>query len=95
MVNIASYKFYFIGGVIIALTIVVGGDIPNFVFKVWVLALLFSLLTLIYYVNKLAAFIYYENSKYSIRKTNKIENCKTKRKNQFSIDYSKDGVKYV
>ena len=37
MVNIASYKFYFIGGVIIALTIVVGGDIPNFVFKVWVL----------------------------------------------------------
>ena len=54
MVNIASYKFYFIGGVIIALTIVVGGDIPNFVFKVWVLALLFSLLTLIYYVNKLA-----------------------------------------
>lgn len=42
-----------------------------------------------------SAFIYYDNTKYSIRKTNKVENCKTKRKNQFSIDYSKDGVKYV
>ena len=42
-----------------------------------------------------SAYIYYENIKYSIRKTNKIENGKTKRKNSFPIDYSKDGVKNV
>ena len=41
------------------------------------------------------AYIYYENIKYSIRKTNKVENGKTKRKNSLNIDYSKDGVKYV
>lgn len=41
------------------------------------------------------AYIYYENIKYNIRKTNKVENAKTKRKNSFNIDYSKDGVKYV
>jgi len=41
------------------------------------------------------AYIYYENIKYSIRKTNKIENGKTKRKNSFPIDYSKDGVRNV
>ena len=42
-----------------------------------------------------SAYIYYESIKYSIRKTNKIENGKTKRKNLFPIDYSKDGVKNV
>ena len=41
------------------------------------------------------AYIYYENVKYGIRKTNKIENGKTKRKNSFAIDYSKDGGKNV
>lgn len=41
------------------------------------------------------AYIYYENIKYGIRKTNKVENGKTKRKNSLNIDYSKDGVKYV
>lgn len=41
------------------------------------------------------AYIYYENIKYNIRKTNKVENAKTKRKNSFNIDYSKDGAKYV
>lgn len=41
------------------------------------------------------AYIYYENTKYSIRKTNKVENGKTKRQNPYSIDYSKDGVKNV
>jgi len=41
------------------------------------------------------AYIYYENIKYSIRKTNKIENGKTRRKNSFPIDYSKDGAKDV
>ena len=35
-----------------------------------------------------AAYIYYENMKYPIRKTNKVENGKTKRKNNFSINYS-------
>ena len=39
-----------------------------------------------------SAYIYYENIKYNIRKTNKVENGKTKRKNLFNIDYSKDGV---
>lgn len=39
------------------------------------------------------AYLFYENTKYPIRKTNKVENGKTKRKNQFSIDYSRDGVK--
>lgn len=42
-----------------------------------------------------SAYIYYEWIKYSIRKTNKVENGKTKRKNSFAIDYSKDGVKNV
>jgi transposase InsO family protein len=42
-----------------------------------------------------SAYIYYENIKYKIRKTNKVENAKTKRKNSFNIDYSKDGGKYV
>ena len=42
-----------------------------------------------------SAYIYYENIKYSIRKTNKVENGKTKRKSPLNIDYSKDGVKYV
>ncbi|MGB4440460.1 MAG: hypothetical protein WBJ13_14840, partial [Sedimentibacter sp.] len=42
-----------------------------------------------------SAYIYYENIKYGIRKTNKIENGKTKRKNSFPIDYSKDGTKNV
>ena len=41
------------------------------------------------------AYLYYENVKYSIRKTNKVENGKTKRKSTFAIDYSKDGVKNV
>lgn len=39
-----------------------------------------------------SAYIYYEEIKYNIRKTNKVENGKTKRKNLFNIDYSKDGV---
>lgn len=34
------------------------------------------------------AYIYYENQKYPIRKTNKVENGKTKRNNNFSINYS-------
>jgi len=42
-----------------------------------------------------SAYIYFEKIKYSIRKTNKVENGKTKRKNSFAIDYSKDGVKNV
>ena len=41
------------------------------------------------------AYIYYENLKYNIRKTNKVENGKTKRKNLLYIDYSKDGAKNV
>lgn len=41
------------------------------------------------------AYIYYQKVKYSIRKTNKVENGKTKRKNSLNINYSKDGVKYV
>ena len=41
------------------------------------------------------AYIYYDNTKYSIRKTNKVENGKTKRQNSYSIDYSKDGGKNV
>lgn len=41
------------------------------------------------------AYIYYEKVKYSIRKTNKVENGKTKRKNLLNIDYSKDVGKYV
>jgi putative transposase len=41
------------------------------------------------------AYIYYENDKYYIRKTNKVENGKTKRNNPFPIDYSKDGAKNV
>ena len=41
------------------------------------------------------AYVYYEKNKYTIRKTNKVENGKTKRKNPFNIDYSKDGVKHV
>ncbi|WP_312887397.1 DDE-type integrase/transposase/recombinase [Clostridium lacusfryxellense] len=42
-----------------------------------------------------SAYIYFEKIKYNIRKTNKVENGKTKRKNPLNIDYSKDGVKYV
>ncbi|MFT5874841.1 MAG: putative transposase [Clostridium sp.] len=42
-----------------------------------------------------SAYIFFENIKYGIRKTNKVENGKTKRKNPLNIDYSKDGVKYV
>lgn len=42
-----------------------------------------------------SAYVYYQNIKYKIRKTDKVENSKTKRKNSFNIDYSKDGVKYV
>lgn len=38
------------------------------------------------------AYVYYENVKYSIRKTNKIENGKTKRNNPFAINYSRGGV---
>lgn len=41
------------------------------------------------------AYIYYENNNCGIRKTNKMENGKTKRKNLLNIDYSKDGVIYV
>jgi len=41
------------------------------------------------------AYIYYENVKYYIRKTNKVENGKTKRNNTFTIDYSKGGAKNV
>ena len=37
------------------------------------------------------AYIYYDDEKYSIRKTDKVENVKTKRKNPLAIDYSKDG----
>lgn len=42
-----------------------------------------------------SAYIYFEKVKYNIRKTNKVENGKTKRKNPLNIDYSKDGVKYI
>jgi transposase InsO family protein len=42
-----------------------------------------------------SAYIYYEKIKYNIRKTNKVENGKTKRKSSLNIDYSKDGVKHV
>lgn len=41
------------------------------------------------------AYLFYENVKYDIRKTNKIENGKTKRNNSFAIDYSKDGAQNV
>lgn len=41
------------------------------------------------------SYIYYENDKYFIRKTNKVENGKTKRNNIFTIDYSKGGAKNV
>lgn len=41
------------------------------------------------------AYIYYEKTKYNIRKTNKVENGKTKRKTLLNIDYSKDVRKYV
>jgi len=40
-----------------------------------------------------STYIYYEKIKYKIKKTNKVENAKTKRKNSFNIDYSKDGGK--
>jgi len=33
------------------------------------------------------AYIFYENEKYPIKKTNKVENGKSKRKNTFSINY--------
>ena len=40
------------------------------------------------------AFIYYDKKKYSIRPTNKNENCRTKRKNNIkTLDYSRLGVK--
>lgn len=35
------------------------------------------------------AYIFYEDKKYSIRKTNKVENSKTKRNNDYQVDYSK------
>ena len=41
------------------------------------------------------SYIYYEEIKYKIKKTDKVENGKTKRKNSFNIDYSKDGGNYV
>lgn len=37
------------------------------------------------------AYILYEKTKYNIRKTNKVENGKTKRNNNFTINYSKGG----
>ena len=37
------------------------------------------------------AYIYYEDSKYPIKETNRVDNGKTKRKNTFKIDYSRDG----
>jgi hypothetical protein len=37
------------------------------------------------------AYIFYENKRYPIRPTNKLENSRTKRENSFSIDYSKNG----
>ena len=36
-------------------------------------------------------FIFYDNTSFPIRKTNKTENCRTKRSNNVSIDYSKIG----
>ena len=42
-----------------------------------------------------SAYIYYESIKYKVKKTNKVENAKTKRNNPFNIDYSKDGGNYV
>ena len=40
------------------------------------------------------AFIFYDKKKYSIRPTNKNENCRTKRKNNIkTLDYSRLGVK--
>lgn len=36
------------------------------------------------------AYIYYENEKYPVKKTNKVENGKTKRNNPYSINYSKE-----
>lgn len=41
------------------------------------------------------AYIYYDEAKHSIRKIDKVENGKTKRKNSLAIDYSKDGGRHV
>ena len=38
-----------------------------------------------------SAYILYENTKSAIRKTNKIDNCHTKRNNKIPLDYSKIG----
>jgi hypothetical protein len=38
-----------------------------------------------------SAFILYEGNRFPIRKTNKVENCHTKRNNGPSLDYSKIG----
>ena len=35
------------------------------------------------------AFIYFDKKKYPIRATNKNENCRTKRKNDIVLDYSR------
>jgi len=35
------------------------------------------------------AYIYFEDRKYPLRQTNRVENGRTKRNNQHSIDYSK------
>lgn len=53
MIKIVSHKFFFIGGLVVLLAITVGGEITNFVFRVWLLALIFSYSTLNYYTKKL------------------------------------------
>ena len=42
-----------------------------------------------------SAFILYEGCRFPLRKTNKVENCHTKRKNDITLDYSKVGTHYV
>jgi putative transposase len=38
------------------------------------------------------AYIFFENQKYPIKKTNKVENSKTKRKNSLAISYQKENI---
>lgn len=54
MLKIASYKFYFLGGIVIALAIIIGGDIPNFILRLWILSLIFCVFSLIYYTKHLS-----------------------------------------
>lgn len=72
MQKIASYRFYLLGTIVLALSLAIGGDIPNFIFRLWILSLLFCLFSLIYSTNKISYKFEIENNEITVGESVKI-----------------------